>query len=245
VHLAAREWDASVEVSEGALSADFDVRWRARFVRLLATATVERTLDAMARREDVDVDAVGGALHRRIDEVRAAGPVEAMDLAVAAAAVTRLSGGDASAFAGAASLADSLGDAWLAATMRMHEADAAAAAGEAARAVDALRSAHEAATRLGAKPLLADIEALSRRARISVEAAEAPALEAGDVARLGLTPREAEVLALVSAGRTNREIGTELYVSEKTASVHVSNILRKLGVTTRVEAAAVAQRLGV
>jgi DNA-binding NarL/FixJ family response regulator len=62
---------------------------------------------------------------------------------------------------------------------------------------------------------------------------------------LGLTPREAEVLSLVAVGRTNREIATALYVSEKTASVHVSNILRKLGVTTRVEAAAVAQRLGL
>jgi len=55
----------------------------------------------------------------------------------------------------------------------------------------------------------------------------------------------AEVLALVAAGRTNRQIGEELFVSEKTASVHVSNILRKLGVTSRVDAAAVAQRLGV
>ena len=53
------------------------------------------------------------------------------------------------------------------------------------------------------------------------------------------------MLALVAAGRTNREIGAELYVSEKTASVHVSNILRKLQVTSRVEAAAVAQRLGI
>ncbi len=49
----------------------------------------------------------------------------------------------------------------------------------------------------------------------------------------------------MTRGRTNREIGAELYVSEKTASVHVSNILRKLGVTSRVEAAAVAQRAGV
>jgi DNA-binding NarL/FixJ family response regulator len=60
-----------------------------------------------------------------------------------------------------------------------------------------------------------------------------------------LTAREAEVLSLVAAGRTNRQIGSELYVSEKTASVHVSNILRKLGVSSRVEAAAVAQRVGV
>ena len=65
------------------------------------------------------------------------------------------------------------------------------------------------------------------------------------VERLGLTPREAEVLALLAAGRTNRQIGDELYVSDKTASVHVSNILRKLGVNSRVDAAAVAQRLGI
>jgi DNA-binding NarL/FixJ family response regulator len=57
-----------------------------------------------------------------------------------------------------------------------------------------------------------------------------------------LTPREAEVLGLVAAGMTNREIGDKLYVSEKTASVHASNILRKLGVASRVDAAAIAQR---
>jgi DNA-binding NarL/FixJ family response regulator len=67
----------------------------------------------------------------------------------------------------------------------------------------------------------------------------------GAVHRLGLTSREAEVLALVAAGRTNRQIGEALYVSEKTASVHISNILRKLGVASRVDAAAIAQRLGV
>ena len=92
---------------------------------------------------------------------------------------------------------------------------------------------------------MADIEAIARRTRISLEAPTVRALGEGDVVRLGLTSREAEVLALVAVGRTNREIGAELYVSEKTASVHVSNILRKLGVTNRVEAAAVAQRVGI
>jgi DNA-binding NarL/FixJ family response regulator len=58
-----------------------------------------------------------------------------------------------------------------------------------------------------------------------------------------LTARETEVLNLVAAGHTNRQIGAQLFVSEKTAGVHVSNILRKLGVTSRVDAAAVAQRL--
>ena len=71
------------------------------------------------------------------------------------------------------------------------------------------------------------------------------AMAASDAIQLGLTSREAEVLTLVAAGRTNREIGAELYVSEKTASVHVSNILRKLGVSSRVDAAAIAHRVGV
>jgi DNA-binding CsgD family transcriptional regulator len=62
-------------------------------------------------------------------------------------------------------------------------------------------------------------------------------------ASLGLTRREAEVLVLVAAGRTNRQIGAELFITEKTASIHVSRILAKLGVSGRGEAAAVAHRL--
>ena len=60
-----------------------------------------------------------------------------------------------------------------------------------------------------------------------------------------LTPREREVLALVSTGRTNRQIADELFISESTAGVHVSNILGKLGVATRTEAASVAVRLNL
>ena len=59
----------------------------------------------------------------------------------------------------------------------------------------------------------------------------------------GLTARELEVLRLVAAGRSNQQIAGELFISPKTASVHVSNILGKLGVTSRVEAAATAHRL--
>ena len=76
-----------------------------------------------------------------------------------------------------------------------------------------------------------------------VEPAESEPASPAD--SLGLTPRELEVLLLVAAGRTNREIGAELFMSEKTASVHVSRILAKLGVGGRVEAAAVAHRLGL
>ena len=113
------------------------------------------------------------------------------------------------------------------------------------RAAAALQEAHPIASELGAAPLVAQIAAVSRRTRLSVEAPTRVAIDQASIERLGLTAREAEVLALVAAGHTNRQIGEELFVSEKTASVHVSNILRKLGVTSRVDAAAVAQRLGV
>jgi DNA-binding CsgD family transcriptional regulator len=251
VHLAAQRWAAARDVSERALSPDpsVDPRFVARFTAGFVTATVELTLDRAARQEVVDIDGVVRDLRRRLDVARAdpsSGSLAAVaDLAFAEAMLTRLTGGDADACGRAASAAGQIGDAWQQATARLLEAEAAATTGAAAQAVEALRAAYDTATSLGAAPLVADIEALARRTRIALEAPTVHALGEGDAVRLGLTSREAEVLALVAAGRTNREIGSELYVSEKTASVHVSNILRKLGVSSRVEAAAVAQRVGV
>ena len=69
--------------------------------------------------------------------------------------------------------------------------------------------------------------------------------DAAAVGTAALTPREREVLALVAKGRTNRQIAGTLFMSEKTASVHVSRILTKLSVASRGEAAAVAYRLGM
>src|SRR6266540_5329929 len=93
--------------------------------------------------------------------------------------------------------------------------------------------------RLRAAPLHAALHDLARRARLSDD--EAP--EAGTLT--GLTERELQVLQLVAEGRSNREIASTLFISPKTASVHVSNILAKLGAASRTEAAAIAHREGL
>jgi ATP/maltotriose-dependent transcriptional regulator MalT len=112
-----------------------------------------------------------------------------------------------------------------------------------------LREAAEAATALGALPLYRSIETLARRARVSLDAAGAAAEpEPETVPRekpAGLSAREIEVLRLVADGRSNGEIAEALFISRKTAGVHVTHILDKLGVANRVEAAMAAGRLGL
>ncbi|MCR8578631.1 helix-turn-helix transcriptional regulator [Streptomyces sp. Isolate_219] len=131
-------------------------------------------------------------------------------------------------------------------------------------AVLLLTQAHTAAVTMGARPLADELELLAQRARIPLPgltpadtagtagapagngraAAEAPApSDTAPAESLGLTPRERDVLRLVADGRSNRQIADVLFISPKTASVHVSNILAKLGVSGRGEAGAVAHRL--
>ncbi len=121
-------------------------------------------------------------------------------------------------------------------------AEVAAASGDRDRTATALREAHAIAERLGAAPIAEAAATLARRARVSLDTAAGPDPEDG-LSRFGLSDREREVLRLVAGGHTNREIATTLFISPKTASVHVSNILAKLGVGDRVAAAAVAHRL--
>ena len=109
--------------------------------------------------------------------------------------------------------------------------------------------AHRIAARLGAKPLRSAAEALAARARIDLAGtgsvvAPMPAAPA-EADPFGLTRRERDVLPLVVKGWTNRQIADSLFISENTAGVHVSNILGKLGVSTRTEAAGIAARLGL
>ncbi len=107
-------------------------------------------------------------------------------------------------------------------------------------AAEHAKSAYQTAVRLGAEPLRDAVTALARRSRLDI-GAPVPMVEP-DVL---LTPRERDVLGLLAKGLTNRQIGSTLFISEKTASVHVSNILGKLGASGRAEAVAIAHRRGL
>jgi DNA-binding CsgD family transcriptional regulator len=254
VHLALGNWADAAEAAEQG----WETRpraatlWSARYVMLGVAATVEETLDALAKGDAVDIDGTVSRLQQRIDEIETETADDgrpaadtAAHLAHATASLTRLTSPDPDVWSAAVARWDAVGDRWWVAVATLREADAAASAGDTARAADALQAAYRMAIELGASGLAAAAEAISRRTRLSVEAPTRVAIDDNSIERLGLTSREAEVLALVATGQTNRQIGEQLFVSEKTASVHVSNILRKLGVTSRVDAAAVAQRLGV
>jgi ATP/maltotriose-dependent transcriptional regulator MalT len=200
-------------------------------------------------------DGTAAALLERLGQA-AAGPAAAgiPELAAwhttAAAERTRQQGAsDPAAWAAAIAAWERLGQPYRLAYACYRQAEALLAAGNRDTAAMVLRRAAEITGRLGARPLDAEVQTLARRARLDLAPhAAATALASGastPAAQLGLTPREAEVLALVAAGRSNRQIAQQLFISPKTASVHVSNILAKLGVAGRVEAAAIAHRQGL
>ena len=167
------------------------------------------------------------------------------------AEASRIAGrSDADAWSRAAAGAEARPMVYEAAYARFRQAEALLAArGSREAAAATLSRARETATALEARPLLELIDGLAARARLSLDGPEA--MEPVDVAAedpmaaYELTARELEVLRLVAAGRTNRQIGEELFISESTAGVHVSRILAKFGVAGRVEAATIAARLGI
>ncbi len=186
-----------------------------------------------------------------IDRLRAVaeegGPVEQAWLQMGSAEYDRARGrADQAKWMASASEWEQLHRPYRAALARFRAAEAAIERGDrdaaAAVVADALRETRE----LGSGWLAAELTALSGRARLEVSAEQRGG---GDGVRsdaeedaFGLTPRERQVLALLAEGATNRQIGNALYMAEKTASVHVSRILSKLGVRTRTQAAAVAHR---
>jgi len=137
---------------------------------------------------------------------------------------------------------DRLGQPHALACALLRAAEAAMDHGDRDAAAQRLVRAAPLADELGAGPLREQIGSLARRARLGPPSGPADEQAPGIP---GLTARETEVLRLVAAGRSNREIAAELFISAKTASVHVSNILAKLNVASRTEAAAIAHRAGL
>jgi DNA-binding CsgD family transcriptional regulator len=134
---------------------------------------------------------------------------------------------------------------------RWRLAEALAEAGDRAAAATEWRLATRAADQLRAAPLQSALADLGRRARLASQG-KGQSQGTTDVGTDGgagplasLTGRELEVLRLLAAGHSNREIGSELFISPKTASVHVSHILAKLHAASRTEAAAIAHRDGL
>ena len=176
-------------------------------------------------------------------------PVPAAHAASSAADAARAAGeADPALYAAAAEAWSALERPYPAAIARFAEAEAHLRGGDREATVTAARAAAAAARALGSRWLRDEVEGLAARARLRLDdgAAPAPADANGEAeAAFGLTPRERQVLALLAGGATNREIGAQLFMAEKTASVHVSRILSKLDVRSRTEAAAVAHRHGL
>ena len=166
------------------------------------------------------------------------GPEGLAWLARARAEHSRLIGENDPALWRAATQAFAYGHRYEEARSRWRWAEALLGVGDRSAAQAQLTAAHGAATAMGAAPLTAALESLARRGRLEIPSRGVPT---DDV----LTPREADVLALVAQGLSNRQIGERLFISGKTVSVHVSNVLAKLGVTGRAQAVSVAHRRGL
>jgi ATP/maltotriose-dependent transcriptional regulator MalT len=190
---------------------------------------------ACAARRDT---ALAERLRTLADATPAYGPVMVARRVTLAAEFARAGGVlDRAAWDAATAAWDALSYPYPLAYALLRSAEAAVADGGREDASALLSQAAELTDRLDAKPLRAEIDLLARRSRLTVAGAGTgrPVF--------GLTAREQEVLRLVAEGRSNRDIAEELFISAKTASVHVSNILGKLGVASRGEAAATAHRL--
>ncbi len=172
------------------------------------------------------------------------GPVERAYLAEGKAEMARARGRGAREWAKAAAAWGEVERPYPVALARWREAEADVAAGDRAAAAPLAREALETAKELGSRWLAAEVTTLAERGRLDLDDGQSSngATAPADEAPFGLTPRERQVLALVAQGATNRQIGAALFMAEKTASVHVSRILAKLGVQGRTQAAAIAHR---
>jgi ATP/maltotriose-dependent transcriptional regulator MalT len=254
--------DARAAVADGLaiLAASDEPYWITELCRTGLAVEAGLAEQARARRADEDERTARELAAALIDRVRAATaapevvptPAVEANLLTAEAEWSRVIGpSDPERWAKSAQAWEALGYSWKAGYAHWRHAEALLAQGAPRQAAGvALTRAWTVARGLGARLLTAEIDALGRRARIELALPEAapdgPAqAPTAPPDEFGLTPREHEVLALVADGRTNRQIAEALFITPKTASVHVSRILAKLGVAGRGEAAAVAHRLGL
>jgi DNA-binding CsgD family transcriptional regulator len=171
--------------------------------------------------------------------------VPAVTFGYAALCEAELRRGDPEPWQRAAEAWEALEHPYPAAYARWRQAEALLGRRRSREGAEVLVAAHAAAVELGAAPLAEELARLAGRARVELSHGEPPAESVDPGAALGLTRREREVLGLVAGGLTNREIAQTLFVTERTAGAHVSNILAKLHVRSRLEAATAAQRLGL
>lgn len=194
-----------------------------------ATSEAERRAHGFA---DVLAEALEGAPEgTHVHDLLAA------SLALGEAELTRLDGDPApTAWTAAVDAAVRTGIPFREAYARFRLAEALLEDGDRQRAVEEIEAADRIAERLGAELLRREIGDLARRGRLGLEVAH----RAEDLGA-DLTPRQHDVLELLVRGHTNRQIGEELYISEKTVERHVTSILSTLQVDNRTEAAAVAR----
>jgi DNA-binding CsgD family transcriptional regulator len=237
-----------VQDSEGDLIYNAELFWLAARVAadLAERAHLPGRGDVAAQAADVAAAAID-EFDRIITRARGDGaPPEALAFrALAAAEFARLRcERDPEPWRVAADRFRELSEALRAAYADFRAAEAVAlSGGRPSEVAEPLRAALDVASSVGARPFRVEVEALARRAGIALESATGS--DAGAAIELGLTDRELEVLRLIAEGRTNRQIGEQLFITTKTASAHVSHILAKLGVTNRAEAGAAAHRLGL
>ena len=249
-----RRWtDAAAAIDEGLARARQHEAAQIR-VQLCATglrAQAELAALARARRDGDDLRGWLDRVRELIGIARGAAadaapitPNAAGWLALAEAEYERANGvARPELWSGAADTWEELERPPIAAYCRWREAETLVAAGASRTEAEApLQEAYAVAARIGAKPLLQELELLALRSRLDLAPPESESTPRSFETTLGLTPREAEVLTLVARGYTNREIAATLVISVKTASVHVSHILRKLEAPNRREAAAIAHR---
>ncbi len=225
-----------------------DISYLAQLYAAAAGAAADAAVAARARRRPEEAVRWAGTAERLVVRAEAATThpehlllPAATALASARAERSRARGTpDAGAWADVARCWTDVGDRHRAASALLRQAEAELAARRRAAAVRALDDAHRAAGAVGAEHLSAAASALAARAGLPAQRAEPAAAGAS-----GLSARERDVLALVAQGRTDRQIGAQLFISHRTVERHVSNILAKLDARTRAEVVAIAHRDGL